>query len=291
LSDFPGRVSGFVLASFGYFLGNLQEFFALPLGTALFRIVLGSQQHVQARSSRLSSRPIGSLMRFARSLFWLLLLLLSCSGAAISLRVADSEVGQTAGSASDLPLRSERELSAAQQRLANSDWGDQLRSDDFWRQMRSPQSRSEAGPRRAFAPARSEAPRRASHRGEEGRSRAGNGRNQDGGSYRTVCVRLCDGYFWPVSFATSRAALEHDRRKCEQSCESPARLYAARDAETSLEDMRDDSGRYYRDLKTAFVYRSAYLESCKCRAHPWEVEAKARHAGYAQEVRPGRRQR
>jgi hypothetical protein len=104
-------------------------------------------------------------------------------------------------------------------------------------------------------------------------------------------VRLCDGYFWPVSFATSRAALEHDRRKCEQSCESPARLYAARDAETSLEDMRDDSGRYYRDLKTAFVYRSAYLESCKCRAHPWEAAAQARHAGYAQAARPRTRQR
>jgi hypothetical protein len=40
------------LASFGYFLRNLQEFLALPLGTVLFRIVLGSQQHVQARSSR-----------------------------------------------------------------------------------------------------------------------------------------------------------------------------------------------------------------------------------------------
>jgi uncharacterized protein DUF2865 len=230
-------------------------------------------------------------MRLARSLCCLLVLLLGCSGAAISLRVANNDIGQTPGSAADLQRTPDRELSAAQQRLANGDWADRLRSDDFWRQMRSPQSRSEVGPRRAFAPPRSETARRASHRGEEGRSRAGNGRNQDGGGYRTVCVRLCDGYFWPVSFATSRAGLEHDRRKCEQSCESPARLYAAREPETSLEDMRDDSGRYYRDLKTAFVYRSAYLESCKCRAHPWEVEAQARHAGYAQEARPGTRQR
>src|SRR5262245_8354980 len=224
-------------------------------------------------------------MRFARSLCCLLALLLSCSGAAISLRVDNSDIGQAPGSASDLRRTPVPDQSAAQPRLANADWADRLRSDDFWRQIQPPQSRSEAGPRRAYAPARS------SHRGEEGRSKAGNGRNHDGGSYRTVCARLCDGYFWPVSFATPRAALEHDRRKCEQSCESPARLYAARDLETSLEDMKDDSGRYYRDLKTAFVYRSAYLESCKCRAHPWEAAAQARHAGYAQTAKPRTRQR
>jgi hypothetical protein len=73
---------------------------------------------------------------------------------------------------------------------------------------------------------------------------------------RTVCVRRRDGYFWPVSFATARASLEQDRCKCEESCESPARLYAAKDSETPLEHMKDESGRCYRDLKTAFVYRA-----------------------------------
>ena len=52
--------------------------------------------------------------------------------------------------------------------------------------------------------------------------------------------------------------------------------------------MKDENGHYYRDLKTAFVYRSAYQESCKCRAHPWEAEAQARHAGYAQGAMPTR---
>jgi hypothetical protein len=127
--------------------------------------------------------------------------------------------------------------------------------------------------------------------GKPPRSRSGHARNRDGGTYRTVCVRLCDGYFWPVSFAASRTTLDYDRRKCEQSCGSPAKLYAARDVEAPLEDMQDENGRYYGDLKTAFVYRSAYLESCKCRAHPWEAESQARHAGYAQETRPRTRNR
>ena len=106
-----------------------------------------------------------------------------------------------------------------------------------------------------------------------------------------MCVRLCDGYFWPVSFAAPRASLAQDRRKCEQSCDSPARLYVSKDTEAPLEDMRDENRSYYRDLKTAFVYRTSYLESCKCRAHPWEAEAQARHAGYAQASKSSLRQR
>jgi|SoiMethySBSTD1v2_1073268.scaffolds.fasta_scaffold277622_3 Protein of unknown function (DUF2865) len=230
-------------------------------------------------------------MRFARSAFGSALLLLGFGGAAISLRVdnagelaADRAVPDTSAAP-----RSLRQAPPPQQ-IANGDWADRLRSDDFWQQMRSPQSRPEAGSGRARGSARSETPRRAwGFRNEEGRSRAFSSR--DGGSYRTVCVRLCDGYFWPVSFATARASLAQDRRKCEQSCESPARLYVSKDTEGPLEDMRDENGRFYRDLKTAFVYRTSYLESCKCRAHPWEAEAQARHAGYAQDAKSGPRQR
>ena len=230
-------------------------------------------------------------MQFARSVFYLAVLLLGFSGAAISLRVDGNGSDAPQDKASD-PARTQRKNPAlSEQRVANGDWVDNLRSENFWRQLRSPQSRPDAAPRRALNPSRSEAPRRSSAtpRDEDARSRTLKG--QDGGSYRTVCVRLCDGYFWPVSFAAGRTSLEQDQRKCEQSCESPVRLYTAKDAEAPLEEMRDANGRYYRDLKTAFVYRSSYLGNCKCRAHPWEAEAQARHAGYAQEVKPNRRQR
>jgi hypothetical protein len=65
----------------------------------------------------------------------------------------------------------------------------------------------------------------------------------------------------------------------------------AKDAEAPLEEMKDENGRYYRDLKAAFLYRTLYLESCKCRAHPWEPEAQARHAGYAKTMKSGTRSR
>lgn len=229
-------------------------------------------------------------MQFARSVFYLAVLLLGFSGAAISLRVDGSGSDAPQDKTSD-PPRTQRKNPALEQRVASSDWADNLRSDDFWRQLRSPQSRPDAAPRRALNPARSEAPRRSSATPRDEDTRSRTLKSRDGGSYRTVCVRLCDGYFWPVSFAAGRTSLEQDQRKCEQSCESPVRLYTAKDAEAPLEEMRDENGRSYRDLKTAFVYRSSYLENCKCRAHPWEAEAQARHAGYAQEVKPNRRRR
>jgi hypothetical protein len=231
-------------------------------------------------------------MRFARRAFCLAILLLGFSGAAISLRIDGSKSALSLDDASTLGHLPRQVSALPEPRVANGDWADRLSADDFWQQLRAPQSRSDA-PRRELGSARSQAPRRssASHRSDEARSRSGHARNRDGGTYRTVCVRLCDGYFWPVSFAASRTTLDYDRRKCEQSCGSPAKLYAARDVEAPLEDMQDENGRYYGELKTAFVYRSAYLESCKCRAHPWEAESQARHAGYAQETRPRTRNR
>jgi hypothetical protein len=59
-----------------------------------------------------------------------------------------------------------------------------------------------------------------------------------------------------LSFATS-AALGRDQRKCEDSCESLAKPYLAKEVETPLEDMRDENGSYHRDLRTAFPYRTA----------------------------------
>jgi Protein of unknown function (DUF2865) len=232
-------------------------------------------------------------MRFARSAFCSALLLLGFSGAAISLRVdnrGELAADRVVPGTPEAPRLLRKNPPPPEQRIANGDWADRLRSEDFWQHMRSPQSRPDAGSRRAPSSARSETPRRSSgFRSEEGRSR--NFSSRDGGSYRTVCVRLCDGYFWPVSFAAPRASLAQDRRKCEQSCEAPARLYVTKETEAPLEDMRDENGRYYRDLKTAFVYRTSYLESCKCRAHPWEAEAQARHAGYAQDFKSSLRQR
>src|SRR5262245_44547891 len=37
-----------------------------------------------------------------------------------------------------------------------------------------------------------------------------------GETYRTLCVRLCDGFYFPMSFATTRGKLEDDAGRCER---------------------------------------------------------------------------
>jgi len=100
-------------------------------------------------------------------------------------------------------------------------------------------------------------------------------------NYRTVCVRLCDGYYFPVSFSVAREHFDRDRQVCENRCGGQGRLFAYRNPGGVLEDMEDLAGRPYRQLRTAFLYRSEYVESCRCQPHPWEVAAQTRHRVYA----------
>jgi hypothetical protein len=100
-------------------------------------------------------------------------------------------------------------------------------------------------------------------------------------TYRTVCVRLCDGSFFPVSFSTSRDRFGDDEAKCQAGCDAPSRLFVYATEGGSPETMADVQGHPYVALATAFKFRATYDPACKCRAHPWEQEAMVRHARYA----------
>lgn len=112
----------------------------------------------------------------------------------------------------------------------------------------------------------------------------GDARPQQSTTYRTVCVRLCDGYYWPMSYATTADNFDRDRRKCESSCSSPARLYRGRTSSSDIDDMEDQNGQPYRRLKNAFLYRAQYDAACRCKAEPWSKEAMDRHKMYALEA-------
>jgi hypothetical protein len=103
----------------------------------------------------------------------------------------------------------------------------------------------------------------------------------DAPTYRTMCVRLCDGYYWPVSFATLKDNFERDEKACTRSCSSPVALYYHANPGGRVEDMVSLQGLPYKDLATAFLHRATYDANCKCRPHPWEAEAIERHKGYA----------
>ena len=105
----------------------------------------------------------------------------------------------------------------------------------------------------------------------------------DSGLYRTVCVRLCDGYYFPISFSTTRSRFGRDEQVCQSQCSSEARLFYHSSRDPNAEDLRDRNGNRYEDLANAFVYRTTYDRSCQCRPEPWSEEARQRHASYAAE--------
>ncbi len=112
-----------------------------------------------------------------------------------------------------------------------------------------------------------------------------------GGTYRTVCVRLCDGYYFPISSSTTADRFGIDEQACQSRCSGDARLFYYRNSGGSPETMADRRGNFYADLKTAFLYRTSYNKSCQCRPEPWSNEARQRHAMYATEAWQRRAQR
>lgn len=100
------------------------------------------------------------------------------------------------------------------------------------------------------------------------------------GGSRTMCVRLCDGYYWPVNSGTHTSTIAKDRDICEQSCQVETKLFIRPSLGADAADMRDLSGKPYRKLKTAFLYRKTYLPECKCRPDPWSASEQMRHEEY-----------
>ncbi len=101
---------------------------------------------------------------------------------------------------------------------------------------------------------------------------------QRGGTIRTMCVRTCDGYYWPVSFATSRDRLRKDAQVCESSCGVPAKLYYYDNPGDGVGDMVDMRGKRYADTPTAFKHQVAFDKNCRCGPEPWTPQAQAAFA-------------
>ena len=106
-------------------------------------------------------------------------------------------------------------------------------------------------------------------------------RTREAGTYRTMCVRLCDGYYFPISFSATRDRFGRDAKTCESSCGGQARLFVYRNPGADIEDMVDLRGQPYRKLNTAFLYRTEYVPACRCKPNPWDAEAQERHRMYA----------
>jgi hypothetical protein len=102
--------------------------------------------------------------------------------------------------------------------------------------------------------------------------------------YRTMCVRLCDGYYFPVSEGVRRERLRPDANVCSQRCDSDVRLFYYPANGGSPETMVDLSGQSYATLPNAFLYRKKLVDGCSCKPAPWSQQEAARHQSYAIEA-------
>lgn len=86
-----------------------------------------------------------------------------------------------------------------------------------------------------------------------------------GGTYTTLCVRTCDGYYYPISFATTPSRFAEDEAACKATCPaSDAALYVRKTTD-DIRTATSISGRPYTELPNAFRYRQQFDQACSCR--------------------------
>ncbi|MGD9846957.1 MAG: DUF2865 domain-containing protein [Variibacter sp.] len=87
------------------------------------------------------------------------------------------------------------------------------------------------------------------------------------GTYRTLCVRTCDGFYFPISYATVPSRFPEDERACQRMCPAAqAVLYTHRNPGENMSQAVSINGQHYADLPTAFAYRQALNPACSCKA-------------------------
>lgn len=82
---------------------------------------------------------------------------------------------------------------------------------------------------------------------------------------KTLCVRKCDGFYFPVSQYASRGRFELDASLCQASCpNAEVELFvqpAGREADAAV----SLAGTPYTSLPNAFKYRKSFDSTCTCR--------------------------
>ena len=87
------------------------------------------------------------------------------------------------------------------------------------------------------------------------------------GTFRTVCVRSCDGAYFPISFATVPARFPDDEKTCKNLCPAAeATLFTYRNPGEDMNQAVSVNGQPYSSSPNAFRYRQEFNPSCACKA-------------------------
>jgi hypothetical protein len=108
-----------------------------------------------------------------------------------------------------------------------------------------------------------------------------------GNTYRTICVRLGDGYYFPISFETSADRFREDEQTCQRMCPAAeVRLYTYHNPGEEVAQAVSLDGRFYSELPSAFSYRKKLTGySCRQPGESWYEALQG--GGVDQTVAPG----
>ncbi len=109
------------------------------------------------------------------------------------------------------------------------------------------------------------------------------------GAYRTMCVRTCDGYYFPISYSTLQSKFREDEDKCRSQCAAPAELFVYHNPGEEVEQMVSMGGARYTDMPYAFRNRKQYVKGCSCNAAEFSVQEIARSEQLLKEEAEARR--
>ncbi len=82
------------------------------------------------------------------------------------------------------------------------------------------------------------------------------------GASQPVCVRLCDGYFFPLSGVSTRADAQD---MCQAQCPSTKVQVFYRSAGADISEASDEEGLMYSSLPNALKYRTKTDQACTCK--------------------------
>jgi hypothetical protein len=91
-------------------------------------------------------------------------------------------------------------------------------------------------------------------------------------TFRTVCVRLCDGYYFPVSFSTMQSQFPKDAQACSSKCAAPTELFYYQNPGGEMEQAQSVAGQPYSKLPNAFRHRKEVVQGCSCKVAEYQPE-------------------
>lgn len=98
------------------------------------------------------------------------------------------------------------------------------------------------------------------------------------GGGRTLCVRTCDGYYFPISNAASGNRVKTDAATCQSfyAAEGQAELYV-QSVGADVDRAVSPAGKRYADQPFAFLYRQTYDAACHAQLQSGIAALEARY--------------